>query len=691
MKSEDPHHKVTPRHLALRAYLYIRQSTLRQVHENAESTRRQYALSERARALGWGEEQIIVVDSDQGQSGSTADRVGFQNLVSEVGLGHAGLVMGLEVSRLARNSADWHRLLEICALTDTLILDEDGLYNPSHFNDRLLLGLKGTMSEAELHVLRARLQGGLLNKARRGELKIPLPIGYVYDEQSRVVLDPDAQVQEAIRRLFATFVRVGSALATAKAFRKEKILFPHRTPVRGPRHQSPTVWKDLDVNTVLRLLHNPCYAGIYCYGKTRQYRTPQGRSVCQKRPMEEWCAWIPDAHEGYISQQEYEENLRRLAENARAVGADRRSPPREGPALLQGLVMCGQCGRKMGVHYHWRVEELVPSYVCARKEEPGCQTIHGTTVDEAVGELLVELMTPMTLEVSLSVQKELAERVEQTQRLRRKQVERASYEADLARRRFLQVDPENRLVAASLEAEWNEKLRALNVAEEELERRLVEDRKPLDAEGKVKTLVSDFSRLWNDPQTPARERKRMVRLLIEDITLKRKEREITAQIRFKGGATECLNLKAPLPSPELYKTDPELVREIDQLLDHHTEKEVANQLNERGLTPSRSRSFTPANIAALRRAHNFKSRYQRLRDRGYLKTKELVKKLGVPWMTVRRWELHGLLRGHYYGDQYCLYEDPTIDTNETPEEVRDRLRAAFLEKIDSTDHERGAV
>ena len=682
MRSEDPHHKVTARHLTRSAYLYIRQSTLHQVNDNTESARRQYDLSGRARALGWGKEQIIVVDSDQGQSGSTADRIGFQNLTSEVGLGHAGLVMGLEVSRLARNSADWHRLLEICALTDTLILDEDGLYNPAHFNDRLLLGLKGTMSEAELHVLRARLQGGLLNKARRGALNIPLPIGFVYDEQSRVVLDPDLQVQEAIRRLFATFPRVGSALGTARTFRKEKILFPHRTPVRGPRNQTPVMWKNLDVSTVLRVLHNPRYAGIYCYGKTRQYRTPEGRFVCQKRPADEWCAWIPDAHEGYISQQEYEENRRRLAENARAIGAERRSPPREGPALLQGLVLCGKCGRKMGVHYHWRGEELVPGYVCVRKEEPSCQSVHGTTVDEAVGELLVELMAPMTLEVSLDVQRELAQRFEQAERLRRRQVDRARYEAELARRRFLQVDPDNRLVAASLEAEWNEKLRLLVAAEEEFERRLAEDRRPLEAEhqAKVQSLVSDFSRLWKDPQTPARERKRMVRLLIEDVTLQREGREITTQIRFKGGATKALQLLAPLPASVLYKTDPELVREIDRLLDQHTEKEVAELLNQRGIVPSRSRSFTAQTIANIRRANHLKSRRQRLRDRGYLKTKELVNKLHVPWMTVRRWERHGLLRAHYYGDQLCLYEDPTAGTDATPEEVRDRLRAAFLER-----------
>jgi len=677
MKSE-PHHKVTARHLTRSAYLYVRQSTLHQVSDHTESTRRQYDLSGRARTLGWGEEQIVVVDSDQGQSGSTADRIGFQKLVSEVGLGHAGLVMGLEVSRLARNSADWHRLLEICALTDTLILDEDGLYNPAHFNDRLLLGLKGTMSEAELHILRARLQGGLLNKARRGKLNIPLPVGFVYDEQSRVTLDPDVQVQEAIRTLFATFPRVGSAVGTAKVFRKEKILFPCRQPVWGPQKNTPVEWKDLTVTTVLRLLHNPRYAGIYCYGATRQYRTPEGRQVRQKRSPEEWCAWIPGAHEGYISQQEYEENQRRLAENGRALGADRRSPPREGPALLQGIVVCGKCGNKMGVHYHWRQEELVPGYVCVpRKEEPRCQTVHGKSVDEAVGELLVELMTPMSLEVSLSVQQELAQRFEQAERLRRKQVDRARYEADLARRRFLQVDPDNRLVAASLEAEWNEKLRSLLAAEEEFERRVAEDRKPLDDEhkAKVRSLASDFSRLWNDPQTPARERKRMARLLVEDVTIRRGD-EITAHVRFKGGATKTLTLPLPLNAVELSKTDPEIIRKIDQLLDHHNVGEIANQLNDKGFRPSRGQSFHAALVQSLCVAYKLKSRYRRLCDAGHLTATELAAKLHVGHEALKRWEHHGLLKAYYYTEKRWRYEDPTLNSSLTAEEVRDRLRAA---------------
>ncbi len=277
----DEHQKITSTHLKRNAYLYIRQSTLRQVMENTESTQRQYALRERAVVLGWPVESVVVIDRDLGHSGaSTADREGFQGLVAEVGMGKAGIVMGLEVSRLARNSADWHRLLEICAVTDTLILDEDGLYDPKHFNDRLVLGLKGTMSEAELHLLKGRLRGGILSKAKRGELKAPLPIGLVYDERDNIVLDPDMQVQEAIRLLFRTFARTGSAYATVKTFRDEKVLFPRRLK-KGP-HKGDLFWAELVHHRVLQVLHNPRYAGAFCFGRTRSWKNADGQTMTEK-------------------------------------------------------------------------------------------------------------------------------------------------------------------------------------------------------------------------------------------------------------------------------------------------------------------------------------------------------------------------------------------------------------------------
>src|ERR1022692_2733538 len=560
--------KVTAEHLRRLAYLYIRQSTLRQVHENCESTARQYDLKRRAQALGWTTDQVIVIDEDLGLSGATATgRKGFQRLVAEVGLGRVGVVMGLEVSRLARSSTDWHRLLEICALSDTLILDEDGVYDPAHFNDRLLLGLKGTMSEAELHVLRARLRGGILSKARRGELEVPLPIGFCYDASNRVLLDPDKQVQETIRTLFQTFRRTGAATATVKDFRARGIKFPRRA--RSGPAKGEIIWGDLELSRTLWVLHNPRYAGAFFFGRSRQRRHGNRSGTFERLPREEWTALIPGAHAGYITWDEFEENQRRLRENCQAHGSDRRrSPPREGPALLQGLVICGVCGDRMTVRYNVRDGKLIPTYACQKRgierAQAACQLIPGQHIDEAIGRLLVEAVTPMALEVTLTVQKELESRAGEADRLRSRQVERGRYEADLARRRFMKVDPDNRLVADELEAEWNRKLRALTEAQEEYERRRQADKAVLDEaqRARILALSTDLPRLWREPTTPDRERKRMVRLLVEDVTLIKRS-PVTVHVRFRGGATTTLTLPPALSAGELRQIRPDVVAEID--------------------------------------------------------------------------------------------------------------------------------
>ena len=455
----DSHQKVQANHLKRNAYVYVRQSTPRQVLENTESTKRQYGLRQRAVALGWAEERVIVIDSDLGQSAAASDREGFQHLVAEVGMAHAGIVLGLEVSRLARNSMDWHRLLEICALTGALISDEDGIYDPAHFNDRLLLGLKGTMSEAELHVLRARLQGGILNKARRGELEMQPPVGLVYNSEGALVLDPDRQVQHCLKWLFATFARTGSACATVKAARQEHLAFPRRC-IRGA-HKGELLWSELDHSQVLRTLHNPRYAGAFVYGRYRTRRSVDGLTRVQRTPRDEWVTLIPDAHAGYISWDEYKRNEQRLHESAQAIGGDRRrGPAREGPALLQGLVLCGRCGMRMTVRYHSRHGRLCPEYICQREgiehAEAVCQRVPGAGVDQAIGVMLVDAINPVALEVTLAVQRELQSRFDEADRLRHAQVERAQYESELAQRRYMRVDPDNRLVADSLEAHWNE-------------------------------------------------------------------------------------------------------------------------------------------------------------------------------------------------------------------------------------------
>jgi DNA invertase Pin-like site-specific DNA recombinase len=446
--------KVQSHHLARDAYLYIRQSSMKQVVENVESTKRQYALRGRATALGWPDDRIVVIDSDQGESGaSAARREGFRQLVTDVGLGRAGIVMGLEVSRLARNNADWHRLLEICALASTLILDEDGVYDPANFNDRLLLGLKGTMSEAELHVLKARLRGGILNKVRRGEYRCVLPTGFVYDESGAVVLDPDAQVRETIAHFFDTFARVGSAHQTVKAFRDEGLRFPSR--LRAPA--AGVVFHPLTASAAMRTLCNPRYAGAYAYGQRVYGRTIDGKMTAKKRPSDDWLACIPNAHPGYISWDRYQENLRLLAANGHGYDVARASPPREGGALLQGRAICGRCGQYLRVRYREARGKLESWYVCDRatdsRAEPNCQSLAGPPIDEAVGLLVAEKMTPAAVELAIETRREIEARYEEADQLRCRAIERAQIDADLAQRRFMMVDPQNRLVADTLESD----------------------------------------------------------------------------------------------------------------------------------------------------------------------------------------------------------------------------------------------
>ena len=544
--NREQHQKVMPHHLQRAALLYVRQSTMRQVFENTESTKRQYALPDRAVALGWPRDEIVVVDGDLGHTATAAgDREGFERVVTEVGMGRVGIVLGLEVSRLARNSSDWHRLLEICAITDTLILDEDGVYNPKEFNDRLLLGWKGQMSEAEIYVMKARLHGGILSKALRGELPVTLPTGLVYDTQKKVQLDPDQQVPESFTFLFTTLDRTGSATATMKAFRKNEVLFPRRVH-QGPR-KGELIWEPLHHQRVLQVLHNPRYAGAFVWGRRKGRRLPNGHIAVEFVAPEEWISLVPGVHAGYITWKQYQANQQRLLENAKAHGDDRRqSPPREGPALLPGLLLCGRCGDRMNVRYSVRHGgQQVPTYLCDRDHTQvgarTCQSIPGASLDEAIGTLLVEMVTPLALEVALTVQAEIQSHLAEASRLRKLQGERAQYEADLARQRFMNVDPNHRLVADGLEADWNAKLRALQDAQERCDREQAADRASLTAEqrARVLALATDFPRLWCDPKTPPRERKRMIRLLIEDVTLNRDD-AITAQVRFRGGSTRTL-------------------------------------------------------------------------------------------------------------------------------------------------------
>lgn len=648
--------KVNARHLNRDAYLYVRQSTIRQVFENTESTERQYALRHRAVALGWPDTRIIVIDCDLGQSGaSCAEREGFKRLVAEVGMGRAGIVLGLEVSRLARNSTDWHRLLEICAVTDTLILDEDGIYDPTQFNDRLLLGLKGTMSEAELHIMRARLRGGLINKARRGELHSILPIGFVCDTEERIVLDPDQGVQQAIRLLFDTFLRLGVARQVVKHFHDQGLQFPRRM-FYGP-HKGEIIWRPLLLKQTVWVLHNPRYAGAYFFGRYRSKMLPDGRSRREIVDRNQWIAFIKDAHPGYITWDKYEWIEERLGESARSYGPERHhGPPREGPALFQGRAICGICGCRMSVHYHRRGEKLIPDYQCVvrtiQNAESPCQTIYGGGIDLAIGELLVNSMTPMAIEVALSVWHEIQDRRQDTDRLRRQMVERAQYEADRARHRYMQVDPANRLVADSLEADWNDKLRVVDEARKCYDQqKLAEEAMGLQIDSeRVVSLVKDFPKIWNDPQTPHRERKRMVGLLIEDVTLIKSEK-IIAKIRFRGGQTTTLMIPLPLGAWQGRITPSAVVDEIASLLKEHTDLEVARILNEKGLETGAGAPFSSEAVRWVRSTHGLMSLKQGLQSEGWLTRAEYAAKFGVSYETVKYLLKKNLIQGRTCNDK----------------------------------------
>jgi len=657
--------KVTAAHLSRQAFLYVRQSSLKQVIHNTESAIRQYDLRGKAISLGWAADQVTVIDIDQGHSGaSAAGREGFQHLVAEVSLGRAGIVLGLECSRLARNSADWHQLLELCAMTGTLICDEDGLYDPGNFNDRLLLGMKGQLSEAELHFIRARLRGGVLSKARRGELITPLPVGLVYDGAGHVILDPDAAIHGALAHLLAAFEATGSATAVVKAFSAAGLTFPCRHQ-KGPR-KGELDWRPLQHHMVLRVLHNPRYAGAFTYGRHRHQARPGGSQATTILPRQEWISFIPGAHPGYITLDQYDANLAKLAANAAAHGRDRASgPPREGPALLQGVIICGRCGTRMTVRYHRRRGTSWPTYLCQRDGIENarriCAAIPGASLDQAAGQLLLATLTPLAVEAALTVTAELEHRAAEADALRAAHVERARYHADLARRRYLAVDPANRLVAGTLEAGWNTALRELGDAQAAYDKAREQHTGTLTPaqQDRIAQLVTDLPAIWNDPATPMRERKRIARLLLTDITVTRTTDTITAHVRLRGGQHHTLTLPMPKTGPEARRTPPGVVTAIDELLDEHTSGQIAAILNDRGLRSGTGEPFHQRMIDQLIRAYRLRSRRHRLRATGMLTIAETAAAHGVRNNTIKAWRRAGIVTGTRYNDKgEFLYHPP---------------------------------
>jgi DNA invertase Pin-like site-specific DNA recombinase len=537
--------KIGASHLNRAAYVYLRQSSAAQVEHNRESTQRQYALVTKASTLGWPAQQIIVIDEDLGLSGAgVVERSGFARLTAEVALGHVGIVLGLEVSRLARNNADWYRLLDLCGLTDTLIGDADGIYHPAMFNDRLLLGLKGTMSEAELHVLRARLNGGIRNKAARGELRRALPVGFVWGEvDGEVRFHSDEAVCTAIRTVFARFSELGSVRRVWLWLRSEGLSFPLQT-----RYGGSIRWVDPSYIAVYHVLTNPVYAGAYVYGKSRHEVTLDRCGARKKRvrklPQSQWSVLIPNHHQGFIDWSTYEANRARISANTHprphqsGCGA-----VREGTALLQGLAVCGHCGRRLRTHYTGRTAS--PGYHCPGKRiENGrglyCLNVGAIQIDDAVAQAVLTALAPLGIEAALAAAVRIEADHDGALAQWRLAVERASYEAQRAERRYRAIDPDNRLVARGLEAEWEKLLRELETAKAELARR--EQRRPrmlsADERSRLLALGSDLRQVWRAPTTTARDKKELLRALLEEVivTVNKDEYRSHLTLRWRGGA-----------------------------------------------------------------------------------------------------------------------------------------------------------
>jgi DNA invertase Pin-like site-specific DNA recombinase len=671
--------KISSSHLARYAFVYVRQSSAAQVEYNRESTDRQYRLVERALALGWRRDQINVVDQDLGISGSgLAERSGFAHMTAEVALGRVGIVLGLEVSRLARNNADWYRLLDLCGVTDTLIGDADGIYHPGLFNDRLVLGLKGTMSEAELHVLRARLNGGIRNKAERGELRRGLPIGLVFGEaDGEILLDPDEAVRGAIRTIFDRFAEVGSARRVWLHFRSEGLLFPSRQHRRAEiRWVVPTYTK------IHEVLTNPVYAGAYIYGKTKFERFVDGngnvRKRIRRRSQSEWPVFIRDHHQGFIDWQTFEANQRRIKSNTRPTPHQPGGAVREGAALLQGVARCGRCSRKLRVSYSGKFS--TPAYHCAGNSVTNgraeyCMRVGGKQIDVAVARAFLAALAPAGLEAALVTAQQVETDQDAVVDQVKLQVERARYEAQRAERRYRAVDPDNRLVARGLEAEWEKCLRELQSAEADLARRQTEKTRTLGAEERAQILAlgKDVELVWSAPSTTDRDRKELLRTLVDEVIVdvNRETESAHLVLHWRGGLLTELDVHLPRSRPAPIRTEDDTVELVRRLAAHYPDAVIAGILNRQGKVTAKGMRFTANRVSSLRTHWEIPCfKPSQVQQQGDIVTIERAAEiLGIAPSTVHRWLNDGFIAGEQL-------------TPGAPWRIRitDELRARFVDQ-----------
>ncbi len=610
--------KIQSTHCERIAFVYVRQSTWLQVTENRESTERQYNLRQRAIDLGWPPSRVEVIDEDQGRSGSTAThRTGFQRLAAEVSLGKVGMVLMLEASRLARNNSDWYRLIEICGVSGTLIADESAVYNPREPNDRLLLGVKGTLSEAELFTLRTRLYEGRWNKARKGLLHFPLPVGYVPVEGDWT-LDPDTQVRERLDHVFDCFRRYGVVRAVVRDLKGQGLELPTR--VTAQEGYGSLIWKVPTLSAVIRILHNPAYAGVYVYGRWEylsERRSPQtGKASARARSMAQWPVKIAQHHPAYIRWEEFVKNQEKLRDNWSHDG--NRGVAREGRALLQGLVYCGVCGRKMSVQDRAARERRSPCYLCGRGYQDGdekiCQSMTSRPVDAAVVEAFLGAVSPLSLRVATQVLDQVEQDLVRQRRQRELQLEQARYEARLAQRQYDAVDPANRLVAGELERRWNEKLERVAQLEQTYAQAERDAEWQLTAEERaaITDLSRDLPAVWSAETTTNQERKQLLRMAIESVQLDgiSQSGEIEVQIRWRSGAITRVDVKRPAPGEGSLKTPAEAVSRIHEMASRRTYAEIAASLNRAGLRSAFGRCFTTQHVGYICRRDGLAKKYK---------------------------------------------------------------------------------
>jgi DNA invertase Pin-like site-specific DNA recombinase len=640
--------KIADHHLARQACIYIRQSTMAQVRLNQESTERQYNLANQAKSLGWTPEQIRILDGDLAQSGQqTTRRDDFKTLVSDVAMGQVGAIFSLESSRLARSNKDWHRLLELCAITKTLVFDGDGCYDPADFNDSLVLGMKGTFAQAELHIIRARLHGGKLNKAQKGELRFPLPVGLVFDGD-KIVLDPDQEVQGAVRAVFELFEQENTAYAVVQRFHQLGLLFPRRS--YGGTWNGKLIWGRLTHSRLLGVLANPSYAGTYVFGRYQSCKQIDATGeICtrsRQMPEEQWRVVIADHHPGYITWEQFLANRRRLAAN-RTNNEVFAGPVREGLCLLQGLLFCGICGRRLTVRYQGN-RGLYPIYECNWRHrealQPHRMCLPAKPLDDAISERLLTAVTSLTIKLALAALTNLEERDRVISAQWHRRIERARYEADLAERRYEEADPSNRLVASTLEKRWNDAMQRVLELKAELTHFERQTMHSVTAEQKqqILQLGRDFPRLWKAPTTSARDRKRILRLLIRDITVVKvpQPKLLHLQICWQGGATETIEVRQRPNYPEAIRYPDSFVAKIRTLAEQYDDKEIATRLNGERLTSATGKPFTASMINWIRHKHRI---FRPSPPDGTLNVSQVRARYGVSLWVVHYWIEHGIV------------------------------------------------